>query len=634
MPPAPLLGAADIVIDQATLDPGVAGRSRNDGVLALPVTLRNKDNTNASKWQWVLETPRESAAVLSSPNSASCQFVPDKPGTYAISLFINEGRSRTQFQKRLLAVKTDAGLRFPAQGEGAEANWTSVFTGAPNETGWWEDLMVLSQATQTAVAGSVLTVDAEVGLPSSRQLIGGDGITVTDNGPGGTLVISSDPLTGVALLADVALSAENLVSTRSVLPATRDLAMRGQVNLGSESDAVSYGTKANYATITGGSDNVASGSYSAVSGGLANSASSLYSTVSGGQNNNASGGAAAIGGGQAHTASGDFATISGGYNNFATMVYATVSGGFQNTASSDFSTVCGGSGHSCGGQYSVICGGVLNLTNGISNGIFAASNSTTDSTYSVVVGGDANYALLDYSATIGGYSNQALGNSSFVAGGFLNVVGGTAGCVIGAESASQGEFSYAIGRSCLANSDYSMAFGRGSSAQHEGACVIKDGTASTVQSTADHELTISYSGGMRLLFPLGRLLKSGYAGSNNYTEEVHSSLSTTDATPFTENLVTIPSGQDCHIRGFIKGKQAGTNAARVRFYEAVYTNNGGTVALVGAPAVNTLNSNGIGSGWAAAVNISGSSIQVAVTGAVAVAVHWTWNFTVSIGGAA
>ena len=265
MPPAPLLGAANIIIDQATLDPGIAGKSRNDGVPFEVVTLKNADNTNVLKHQWVLERPRGSNAFLSSPASASCQFTPDRRGTYAVTLYVNEGKARTQVMKRLLGVKTDGGLRYPAQSEGGEANWTSLFTGNPNETGWWEDLIQILQTIQAGVEGSVLTVDPEGGLPLSRQLIAGNGVVFNDSGPGTTLEIRST--SGVIRYPDVIGEAENLVASRGTKPSDRDNTKYGQLNLGSQTNNT-YGTADNYATILGGLDNLASAEGTFVGGGL------------------------------------------------------------------------------------------------------------------------------------------------------------------------------------------------------------------------------------------------------------------------------------------------------------------------------------------------------------------------------
>lgn len=768
MPPAPLLGAANIIIDQATLGPGVAGRSRNDGVVAQVVTLKNADNTNALKWQWVLETPRGSNAFLSSPASASCQFTPDRRGTYAVTLFINEGKARTQVMKRLLGVKTAGGLRYPAQSEGAEANWTSIFTGNPNETGWWEDLMLILQSISAGVEASFLTVDPEVGLVLSRQLIAGTGVTFTDLGPGSTLEITSSA--GIALCDDVPGEAENLVSTRTVKPAYRSQTDFGQVNLGSESNALDYGTRADYATVSGGWDNVAASNYSVVGGGNRNEAADLYAGVfSGGQNvargefsavlggtgneitadkgcigggdsnsisetysfigggdtniintqhstigggfanvisvgnysfigggsgnsstkiysaiaggfnnvvagdncfigggtqnqaneadgfigggtsnvldgslcaigggtlNEASSYACTVAGGYNNHASGDYSTIGGGYHNQTTGTYAVVAGGHECHAVDSYCAVIGGTTNVAQGIYALVAGGYFNNTDGESACVIGGSQNLAQAWRAVVIGGTGNYAGGDNAAVVGGGLNQAIGTDAFIAGGSNNMASNFGSVALGSDNSVQGDYSMSIGRSCSNSGNYTIALGRSAQPINEGAHVFKDGAATSVQSTADNQLTLSYAGGIRLLFPTTqRLRKSGYAGSSNYVEEVHGSVSTTNATPATSLVITIPSGQDCHIKGVLKGKQSGTNAARVLFYEASYTNNGGTVALVGAALVNTANSTGVGSTWATAVNINAGTLEIAITGAAATTIRWTWNFECSVGGA-
>jgi hypothetical protein len=749
------LGQANIIIDQATLVvPGVAGKSRNDGVLNELVTLRNADGTNITQYAWYLKRPRGSTAVLSAPKSATCQFTPDVEGSYGILLLVNEGQGKLQAQTRILAVKTVSGQRFPVQGETNEANWTSDYTGDANETGWWEDLIDILKAVAGGVDGSIVTVNAEAGLPASRRLVAGNGVVFNDGGPGSTLEIRST--SGVIRYPDVVGEAENLVSSRGTKPGTRDATNYGQVNLGSQSNNT-YGTKDNYAAVLSGLDNLASsegafvgggqrnragdiyafvgggglnfadgqyatisgghnneidadnctigggdsniindagstigggqgnvietqygaiaggytntqtaggygaiaggfgnsmatnygtiaggytntmptGDYSFIGGGYTNNTSQLYSAIAGGFANDITAGVAGfIGGGYQNQISADYAVVAGGYENTADGNYSAVAGGFQCRALYPWSAVIGGYINLAQGNYAIVAGGHSNNTNGQFCGVFAGSMNLAESSYSVCLGGEENYSGGDYSAVAGGTLNQALAQSSFIGGGSNNIASNTSVAILGSDNTSQGNYSFCIGRSCFASNDYTIALGRSSQPQHAGSHVYKDGTASSVQSTADNQLTLSYEGGIRMLFPTSqRLRKSGYAGSNNYVEEVHGSVSTTNATPGTATIITIPSGQDVHIKGVLKGKRSGTADARVLFFEASYTNNGGTVALVGAALLNTANSNGTGSTWATAVNINGSTLEVAYTGAAAQTVRWTWKFECSIGGA-
>ena len=415
-----------------------------------------------------------------------------------VTLAVNEGTGTNQKQKRIFGVKSASGLRLPGQGEGAEANWLSIWTGAPNETGWWEDLIALM-----------------VGVAESPKV----GVTAVDGPP------------------------ENLLAVRTSGASQVNAAKVGQVNLGTD-DPDPLGTNGDYAAILSGLNNSATGDYSAIAGGESCQITGDHST---------------IGGGQTNAIIGDHCTIGGGSANGASGVAATVGGGTQNSASGD---------------------------------------------YSVIAGGTENSAEGDYGAVIGGIACQA-----------------------------KGAYSIAGGRGAIAFADYAVALNRSALATYEGSVVIKDGTVTTVATTVAQQLIMSFTGGMRLLFPGSTLRRSGYSSANNYVTDVHGSASSTDATPAVSTLITIPSGQDCHIKGVLKGKQSGTAAARVLFFEASYTNNGGTVALVDAAFANDSKSNGAGATWVTAVSINGAALEVAFTGAAATTVRWTWNFTASIGGA-
>ena len=93
-----------------------------------------------------------------------------------MAVFVNEGKVAAQKAVSLLAVKSPGGMRFPAQGESNEANWTSSYTLQANETGWWEDLVDILRANQAVFDGTILTVDQEANLGASRRITAGDGI--------------------------------------------------------------------------------------------------------------------------------------------------------------------------------------------------------------------------------------------------------------------------------------------------------------------------------------------------------------------------------------------------------------------------------------------------------------------------
>lgn len=87
-----------------------------------------------------------------------------------------------------------------------------------------------------------------------------------------------------------------------------------------------------FATVTGGEWNLATGFASSVGGGLSNTASGDYAHVSGGEINEAEGfGSTVVGGSSNRTVGGD-STVSGGWGNTAAGDFSAVGGGFKRTA--------------------------------------------------------------------------------------------------------------------------------------------------------------------------------------------------------------------------------------------------------------------------------------------------------------
>ena len=129
----------------------------------------------------------------------------------------------------------------------------------------------------------------------------------------------------------------------------------------------------NYATVSGGVGNVASGNYSMVGGGIENVASGDYSMVGCGVYNVASGDHAVIGGGYNNNARGEQSTIGGGNNNIVGGGnQPTVGGGYGNQATNSYATVPGGVNNIAGGQYSFAAG---QQAQAINNGAFVWADS-------------------------------------------------------------------------------------------------------------------------------------------------------------------------------------------------------------------------------------------------------------------
>jgi len=131
------------------------------------------------------------------------------------------------------------------------------------------------------------------------------------------------------------------------------------------------GDQNNYSQSGGmvvGNFNTSNRAGASVSGGSNNTASGFWSSVSGGNHNTASGNSSSVSGGNYNTANALQSSVSGGFNNTASGISSSVSGGVYNTASGGASHVSGGgNGAVVGGNiadqsYSSILGGVSQLT--------------------------------------------------------------------------------------------------------------------------------------------------------------------------------------------------------------------------------------------------------------------------------
>lgn len=776
----PLLGQASIIIDQATLTPGVAGISRDDGVIGELVTLRNLDNSNITSRQWILQKPRASSAVLSSPKSASCSFTPDVDGTYVVLLLVNEGRASTQKQRRQIAVRSTAGYRYPAQGESNEANWPSAVTLTTNETGWWEDMDAILRANQSAIDGTMLTVDTEAALLNSRKLTAGAGITFVDGGAGGNFTLSvTAGFSGVKAVLDVVANAENLLAVRTVDPPTRNVLKHGQLVLapdgeadgdfaavlggangyasgdyalvvggnsciagasaavvgGVQNSAAGLGsfigggqqneatgdnavitggtlnsatheaafigagtgntasgkyaallggsgnTAGALATVGGGQSNSATGSYATVSGGSTNTTASTAATIAGGSTNSVTGTGGSIGGGQSNaaggegahiggggsnttsadkatigggqsntasavyatvaggntnTASGADATVGGGYSNIASATFATIAGGFDNTVSGDYSSVGGGYTNSTGastnatiaggysnvvsGNYGTVSGGNGNQSNAVYAAVGGGQSNIADAAHACVAGGDGNQATAAHSAILGGATNTASGLYASVGGGLSNTASGAYSAIPG-------------GRGSTASASDTVVIGRSATASHAGAVVIADGSGSGGASSAANQLVQSFTGGIQQLAVGSQIRRRCGSSASNFSEWWNGQATTANATLTTSNLFVLPTGQDVHIRGVLKGKKSTTSDSCARIFEGVFVNVGGVITAHTA-LTSSFSSAGGGNLYAATCAFSGTTFVVSFQGVAATTVYWTWAFDFNVGGAA
>ena len=128
-----------------------------------------------------------------------------------------------------------------------------------------------------------------------------------------------------------------------------------------------------FATVGGGTHNVADGEGATISGGIANFALGTSTTVSGGEFNDAVENGATVSGGLVNTASGYASVAGGGEYNIASGEVSVVNGGggvdgdgnsFGNEASGLGSVISGGGGNAAQGQGAVVSGGDSNSASG------------------------------------------------------------------------------------------------------------------------------------------------------------------------------------------------------------------------------------------------------------------------------
>ncbi len=153
------------------------------------------------------------------------------------------------------------------------------------------------------------------------------------------------------------------------------------------------------------------------------------------------------------------AVIGGGGNikqpNLVSSQYGTIGGGFGNRVVGFDSTIGGGQDNLARGTAGAISGGFMNVTDGL---------------FANVGGGAANEATANLAAIGGGFSNKVSGAYATIPGGYQNE---------------------AIG-------DFSFAAGRRAAANHPGAFVWADATASPFGSTGINQFVVRASGGTQI----------------------------------------------------------------------------------------------------------------------------------------
>jgi hypothetical protein len=265
------------------------------------------------------------------------------------------------------------------------------------------------------------------------QIVNGKGSTASDNGAG-NLVIGYNESPGTQTGSHNLLlgTGQSDTSYGGIDAGTNNALIGPDASiLGGSGNTAGAGPGAGIgATVSGGSNNRATGTSSSVSGGQNNLAAVQFGSITGGCDNLTgigtvpsttcnSGGTETVAGGEYNRASDQFSSITGGCDNLtgtgsrpnsncASSGIETVSGGRSNAASGPTSSVSGGIGNSAIGQWSSVSGGADNY----SRNDFAS-----------VSGGDDNAASGAYSSVSGGYSNIASDPGASIVGGCDNLAG-------------------------------------------------------------------------------------------------------------------------------------------------------------------------------------------------------------------
>jgi hypothetical protein len=167
----------------------------------------------------------------------------------------------------------------------------------------------------------------------------------------------------------------------------------------------------NYATLSGGNNNIATAYASVSSGGESNGSNGIYSTVGGGSGNVANGERSAIVGGTLNTSAGFHNFIGGGFTNAGTANAAvtTQSGTMNATTAVTLS----------GSNASIKVGQYITGTS-IAANTYVAAISGTALTLSVAASGSSTSTLSFFTplgVVVGGGNNTATGSYSFIGGG-------------------------------------------------------------------------------------------------------------------------------------------------------------------------------------------------------------------------
>jgi hep/hag repeat protein len=197
----------------------------------------------------------------------------------------------------------------------------------------------------------------------------------------------------------------------------------------------------NYATISGGEDNIAYGESSSISGGNANGTYGLHSSIAGGRGNNAGGEIGSVIGGSQNNADGHGSTLAGGLGNTGVGMWSSVFGGSKNEAVGTGASILGGGGREFTGRK------------------FITHKNIANGEYSTIVGSRDARTVANGSTVLGGSNGLTLGVASTSIGGGFTGDKAENSVALGHKAGTTVKYGTAIGHESVATEEGTIAFG-------------------------------------------------------------------------------------------------------------------------------------------------------------------------------
>ncbi|MFN8361332.1 MAG: hypothetical protein U0264_15575 [Candidatus Kapaibacterium sp.] len=331
-------------------------------------------------------------------------------GTFSTSdVHFALGNTGTASELRLLEPSGSGAnyTAFKAQAQSGNVTYTLPAT-APTSDGWvltstatgtmsWEGTHVLGPSSGGATVGRLAVFDNSSGTLLKNSQIAFD------------VSLTSTPYPNVRLIAeaDVATDIYLVLS-----PKGSGALVANQPNSGVTGGNARGMYAVDWQMSRSAANQVAGGNYATISGGQKNRASGVSATVTGGSTNSATGDYSFIGGGVGNSVTGDTSFIGGGYSNSITKANATISGGYNNSITNDQATIGGGLGNDVQAISATISGGNNNTieVNGQRSSITGGGGNTITGSYSTIAGG--RQLTLNGDNSFGFHANVADGTKS------------------------------------------------------------------------------------------------------------------------------------------------------------------------------------------------------------------------------